>query len=109
MNEDLRRRLNQWMEVLRTENIPLKEVYLFGSHAYGTPDDESDVDLCIVSDLKGQRRIDVMIKARKALGTVTKEPIDIIVYEQDDFHKRAEFVANMEHTIKTEGVRIYGQ
>ncbi len=109
MNKDLRRRLNQWMEVLRTENIPLKEVYLFGSHAYGTPDDESDVDLCIVSDLKGQRRIDVMIKARKALGTVTKEPIDIIVYEQDDFHKRAEFVANMEHTIKTEGFRIYGQ
>ena len=101
--------MQQWIEVLRSENVPLNEVYLFGSHAYGTPDDESDVDLCIVSDLKGQRRIDVMIKARKALGAVTKEPIDIIVYEKDDFHKRADFVANREHTIKTEGVRIYGQ
>lgn len=109
MNEGLRRRLQQWIEVLRSENIPLNEVYLFGSHAYGTPDDGSDVDLCIVSDLKGQRRIDVMIKARKALGAVTKEPIDIIVYEQDDFRKRANFVANMEHTIRTEGVRVYGQ
>lgn len=97
------------MEVLRTEDIPFKEVYLLGSHAYGTPDGESDVDLCLVSDLKGQHRIDVMIKARKDLGAVTKEPIDIIVYEQDDFHKRADFVVNMEHTIKTEGVRIYGQ
>ena len=42
------------------------------------------------------------------LGAVTKEPIDIIVYEQDDFHRRADFVATMEHTIKTEGVRVYG-
>ncbi len=49
----------------------------------------------------------LMIKARKALGTVTKDPIDIIVYEQDDFHKRADYFANLEHTKKNEGILIY--
>lgn len=107
MDKSLKTTLERWIEVLKIERIPMNEVYLFGSHAYGNPDAESDVDLCIVSDLKGQRRIDVMIKARKALGSITKDPIDIIVYEQGDFHKRADYIANLEHTIKNEGILIY--
>ncbi len=61
MNKSPRQRLDRWIEVLITEKIPMNEVYVFGSHAYGNPEDGSDVDLCIVSNLKGQRRIDVMI------------------------------------------------
>ena len=30
--------------------MPLKAVYLFGSHARGEPSHDSDVDLCLVAD-----------------------------------------------------------
>jgi predicted nucleotidyltransferase len=33
-----------------TEAMPLREVYLFGSHARGDARPDSDVDLCVVSD-----------------------------------------------------------
>ena len=34
-----------------------KQVILFGSHAYGRPNADSDLDICVVLDLAG-RRID---------------------------------------------------
>jgi len=42
------------------ENIRPKKIYLFGSYAYGQPDKGSDIDLCIITDDNGKRKIEVL-------------------------------------------------
>ncbi len=34
-------------------NYRVKELILFGSHAYGNPDEDSDIDLILILDEKG--------------------------------------------------------
>ena len=53
-----------------------EKIILFGSHAYGTPTPESDIDLMIVMDYEG-RPIEQMLKIRRELDIVT--PVDLFV------------------------------
>ncbi|MEG1637684.1 MAG: nucleotidyltransferase domain-containing protein, partial [Cellulosilyticaceae bacterium] len=44
------------------------KIYLFGSYAYGTPNEDSDIDLCVVTDDTEIRKIDLMKRIRKAIA-----------------------------------------
>ena len=46
--------LNETIERLKTEFQP-EEIYLFGSHAWGTPDEDSDVDLMVIVPSSDER------------------------------------------------------
>ena len=47
--------LNETVERLKTEFQP-EEIYLFGSHAWGTPNEDSDVDLMVLGAI-GLRKL----------------------------------------------------
>jgi len=65
-----------------------ERIILFGSHAYGVPDKDSDVDLIIVKeDVVSKRKESVRI--RKLLRGILL-PFDIIVVKPEEF----EFYAN---------------
>jgi len=85
------------------------KIYLFGSYAYGNPNEDSDIDLCIVTTDNETRKIDVIRKVRKAISNVATMPVDIIVYYKDEFLERAKLDCTMEHKIAFEGVSIYEQ
>ena len=53
-----------------------EKIILFGSHAYGTPTPESDVDLLIVMDYEGPS-IEQTLKIHNELDIVT--PVDFLV------------------------------
>ncbi len=53
-----------------------EKIVLFGSHAYGTPTPESDVDLLIVMDYEG-RPSEQSLKISRELDLVT--PMDLLV------------------------------
>ncbi|MGH9834978.1 MAG: nucleotidyltransferase domain-containing protein [Blastocatellia bacterium] len=53
-----------------------EKIILFGSHAYGRPTSESDVDLLVVMDFEGSP-IQQAIKISRELGLVT--PMDLLV------------------------------
>lgn len=91
------------------EQIPVEEIILFGSHAYGNPNEDSDIDLCVISKLNGQRKIDLVRKARRAITSVTSQPVDILIYDQKDFYRRANVTSTLEFKIKNKGVKVYGQ
>jgi uncharacterized protein len=65
------------------EYLQPKKIILFGSYAYGTPTEESDLDLLIVKDsdlpTRSQNR-----KVRKLLSG-SKVPVDIVVKTPDEF------------------------
>jgi predicted nucleotidyltransferase len=42
--------VNRYLSLLKDRNIPVREVYLFGSYANGKADEWSDIDLAIVTD-----------------------------------------------------------
>lgn len=45
----VRKSLNQYLAVLKRDNLPIKEAILFGSFAKGKQKKWSDIDICIVS------------------------------------------------------------
>lgn len=47
-------------------NIHVNSIYLFGSYAYGNPNEDSDLDICIVTDDKSKRKIEIMKSVRKS-------------------------------------------
>jgi predicted nucleotidyltransferase len=62
-----------------------EKIILFGSHAYGQPTPESDVDLLVVMDFEGSP-IQQAIKISRELGLVT--PMDLLVRTPEQIRER---------------------
>ena len=60
-----------------------EKVILFGSHAYGTPREDSDVDLFVIKDDPRPKR-ERRIEARMAAGSYYFG-IDVLVYTPEEF------------------------
>ncbi len=86
-----------------------KMVILFGSHAYGHPDLESDLDICVILNLSGKRKIEVMREIRRELTDSVSSPLDILIYEESEFGERANLSSTLEHKILKQGIKIYEQ
>lgn len=98
--EEVKKRL---VNVYKPESI-----YLFGSYAWGHPDDESDLDLLVVvraSDEKSHKRC---IPGRRALWELNIAK-DLIVYTQDEFNARVTDSTSLLYKIKTSGKVIYAR
>jgi len=66
-----------------------EKIILFGSYAYGNPNNQSDIDLFIVKDIEKEKAREYKINVRKQLrGLITDNKIgfDILV-ASDDFIK----------------------
>ena len=61
------------------------QIILFGSHAYGRPTPESDVDLLIVMNYEG-RPVQQAIKITEELGIFT--PVDILLRRPEEVKER---------------------
>ncbi|MDR3109693.1 MAG: nucleotidyltransferase domain-containing protein [Planctomycetaceae bacterium] len=86
---------------------PLR-IYLFGSYAWGTPNKDSDYDICVIvekSDDKPRRR---SLKGYYAIMDMKdRKPVDIIVYTVKDFEIAAKHPSTIASQIFREGVVIY--
>src|SRR5437867_11064508 len=70
--QDQRETLARCLEAM-DRVMPLRAVYLFGSHARGEARPDSDVDLCIVAD-GAERQLDAARKWRRAMRPVWPRP-----------------------------------
>lgn len=84
-----------------------ERVYLFGSRAYGTPAEDSDIDLLIVVPTSETRPIELARIARNAIGKIGCG-VDVVVRSTDIFEKRASWPSNLEATVKSKGRLLYG-
>lgn len=83
-------------------------IYLFGSYAWGTPTEESDLDLVIIidhSNEKSYNRLRVGQRALFGLG-ISK---DMVVYTQDEFEKKSNDVTSFCYKIKKDGKMLYAR
>ena len=92
--------------IIRT--VPVEQIWLFGSHAYGTPHKDSDLDLyVVVKDDVQMRLIDVAINIRIAIGRKKTMPVDVVTNTLGRYRERSKF-PTLERTIARKGVKIYG-
>ena len=86
------------------EITPATKIYLFGSYAYGTPNEDSDIDLCILTN-ENKRKLEILREIRRNVGDINY-PLDILVYKTDEFNERVNNKYIMESKIYKDGVEI---
>jgi len=84
----------------------IKKVYLFGSHAYGRPAEDSDVDL-LVTVLDGVDKIMLGTRMETALFN-RKLPLDILLNWESEFDEACDRTS-LQKEIKEKGVLLYEQ
>jgi len=87
--------------------INAEKVILFGSYASGKSDEQSDIDLCIITNEK-RRKLDIMRELRKNLSSDIDYPLDLLVYNEDEFYEKANLENSFEHQIADKGAYLYG-
>ena len=85
-----------------------KKIFVFGSYAYGKPNSNSDLDLCIVTDLGMKRKIDLLRDIRREITLSVQYPIDVLLYDDKEFTERAIHRNTLEHKIVKQGILING-
>ena len=105
VNEELIQRV---VNKLVAEYAP-QQVILFGSYAYGMPDDDSDIDLLIVKETEDPF-IKRVSEARRATGGAhTGIPIDFFVLTPDEMNSRVWKGDHFIEEILEKGRALYGE
>ena len=105
MKQNIQKELDIIKEgILKT--VPAEAIYLFGSYAYGTPNDDSDLDIYVVVpdmdidlvDLRGDIRMNLRNRSM---------PMDLLVGKASVFNRRKQGLT-LENVIARDGVLLYG-
>ena len=107
MEASIRAELDMLKDII-IQTVPVEQIILFGSYAYGTPHKDSDIDLYVVlKDDVPIRDIDAAIKIRLAIDRKKTMPVDLVVKKQNRFIQRKND-PTLERKIAREGICIYG-
>jgi predicted nucleotidyltransferase len=88
--------------------MPVEQIYLFGSYAYGKPHKDSDLDLYVVlKDDVQMRDLDAGLQIRMAIARKKSMPVDIIAKKRREFVNRLDDIT-LERIVNRDGIRIYG-
>jgi|GEM_PF-137656 len=107
MDAEVRAEVDKLKEII-VNAIPVEQIYLFGSYAYGTPHKDSDLDFYVVlKDEVQMRDLDAGLQIRFAIVPEKTMPVDIIAKKKRDFVSRLDDFT-LERKVSREGIRIYG-
>jgi len=101
--------LRRAVDAIADSGIEIDRIFLFGSYAYGEPDECSDMDLYVLLADREKTRwriIDAMVEFRTRLYEAGVLNMDILVAFESDFMERANLPA-LERTVFTRGVIVY--
>jgi predicted nucleotidyltransferase len=85
-----------------------EQIILFGSHAWGTPSEDSDLDLLVIvsqSDARPSRRA---VRAHRCLRGLLV-PMDVIVRTREEMDRFGRVPASLEAEILERGKVLYGR
>lgn len=85
-----------------------RKIILFGSYAYGTPTEESDLDICVINN-DFTSKIKEKSKIRKALKEI-KVAKDILVEDEEYFlsHSDKDWINTALYDARHKGEVLYG-
>ena len=107
MNQKLQRELEIIKEgILKT--VPAVAIYLFGSYAIGTYNEDSDIDIYVVVPDMDVDLVDLRSDIRMNLRNKKSMPMDLLIGKASVFDRRKQGLT-LESIIAREGVLLYGQ
>ena len=87
--------------------VPATAIYLFGSHAYGEPNDNSDLGIYVVVPEKDmcdrETRANIISNYHKNSST----SVDLLLRDKNTFEYRIG-APTLERKIHREGIKVYG-
>ena len=106
---------NIYIQQLKTSLIELNPylIVLFGSYAYGTPHNDSDIDLLVVTNdnyipKNYDERINLQLEISNHIFELAKQvPIDLIVYTIPMYKRFIEQNSCFAHEITAKGKILY--
>jgi predicted nucleotidyltransferase len=79
------RKLNEILEKIRHSSQAVK-IVLFGSRAWGTPGEDSDIDVLVIEKYFADKRAEMV---RIKSGLISSEySLDILLFTYDEYHKK---------------------
>ncbi len=93
--------IEKYLVALKKQNIPIQQVFLFGSYATGKYDRWSDIDLALISDIFEGSRITDRKKIRPITLSISSM-LEVLPYRPNDFTSENPFVKEILET----GLRI---
>jgi uncharacterized protein len=84
------------------------QIILFGSHAWGKPNADSDVDICVIVSNSAERPTRRATRAYRCLRGIGV-PVEVIVKTQAEIDRFSGVRASLEAEILTRGKFLYGQ
>jgi len=85
--------------------IPIEKLYLFGSYAYGTPNEDSDYDFYAVIPNDSMRPLEAISEIYGATHERSKS-MDVLAGTVEIFERRSKLLT-IEKTIAEKGVLLY--
>ena len=84
-----------------------EQVWLYGSHAWGQPHADSDVDLLVVVPHSDESPIRRSQREHRCLRGL-RMPKDVLVETRQEVDRVRDHTTSLENTILTRGRRLYG-
>ncbi|UYZ62592.1 nucleotidyltransferase domain-containing protein [Hymenobacter weizhouensis] len=82
-------------------------IILFGSYAYGTPTEDSDLDLLVIKAGIGESRMERGVAVRRLLRATDMPPMDILVRTPEEVAEAAEVRFTIEAQALKSGRMLY--
>lgn len=88
------------------EGLEPEAIYLYGSHAYGQPHEDSDVDLLVIVGSSDKPSYERAAEAYGLLGGL-KFPVELKVVTREEFDRLATWQSSVERQVKEKGIELY--
>lgn len=88
------------------KTVPVETIYLFGSYAYGTPNEDSDYDFYAVIPNDSMRPLEAIQEIYGAMRGMKRKPMDVLAGTVEIFERRSKLLT-MEREIHEKGVVLY--
>jgi predicted nucleotidyltransferase len=89
------------------ESLHPEQIILFGSHAYGEPNEDSDVDLFVIVSESDQPRYRRSREAYKSLSGIGISK-DIVVMTRTEVERKANVTSSLVYQVLHQGKVLYG-
>ena len=84
-----------------------QQVWLFGSHAWGTPDEDSDLDLLVIVPDSSERPIRRDQRAQRCLGRLPVSA-DVLVRTRREVERVRDVPGSLTRDVLRNGRKVYG-
>ena len=85
-----------------------EQIILFGSHAWGTPNEDSDVDLLVIVSQSDEKPVQRAVRGYRCLSGLMV-PTDILVKTRTEVERFRHVHASLERKMLEEGRVLYGR